>query len=90
MENMKNVITGKGDTGNEYTGIGKDGRVFPIVIYSRPIIEGGKPVGLRGIVFDITDRKSAEQKMLEEQKLAKLYLDLMGHDVNNINQAILT
>jgi len=35
---------------------------------------------------DITDRKNAERSLEEAKKRAELYLDLMGHDINNMNQ----
>lgn len=48
--------------------------------------ENGSPIKLFGIIQDITERKQAE-KALEEAKLqAELYVDLMGHDINNMNQ----
>ena len=35
---------------------------------------------------DITDRKLAEKELLEAKMQAELYLDLMGHDINNMHQ----
>ncbi|UCH88183.1 MAG: GAF domain-containing sensor histidine kinase [Thermoplasmata archaeon] len=35
-------------------------------------------------------RKNAEERIIEERNLAELYLDLLGHDINNINQAIIS
>lgn len=36
--------------------------------------------------FDITERKSAEASLQEAKAQVELYLDLMGHDINNMNQ----
>jgi PAS domain S-box-containing protein len=36
--------------------------------------------------MDITDRKQAEAELKEAKAQAELYLDLMGHDINNMNQ----
>jgi PAS domain S-box-containing protein len=36
--------------------------------------------------MDITDRKRAEEALKEAKAQAELYLDLMGHDINNMNQ----
>ncbi len=36
--------------------------------------------------MDITDRKRAEEELKEAKAQAELYLDLMGHDINNMNQ----
>ncbi len=38
------------------------------------------------IIEDITDRLKAEQELLEAKAQAELYVDLMGHDLNNIHQ----
>jgi PAS domain S-box-containing protein len=36
---------------------------------------------------DITNRKQAEDALKEAKALAELYLDLMSHDINNLNQS---
>ncbi|MGA9139254.1 MAG: PAS domain S-box protein [Methanocella sp.] len=36
--------------------------------------------------MDITDRKHAEEALKDAKAQAELYLDLMGHDINNMNQ----
>ena len=36
--------------------------------------------------MDITKRKQAEEELIEAKAQAELYLDLMGHDINNMNQ----
>ena len=46
---------------------------------------GGKPAVLVMCV-DITLRKRAESEVLKAKAQAELYLDLMGHDINNMNQ----
>ncbi|MCD1293564.1 hypothetical protein CUJ83_00950 [Methanocella sp. CWC-04] len=35
---------------------------------------------------DITERKRAEEELLQEKMQVELYIDLMGHDINNMNQ----
>lgn len=49
----------------------------------------GNPSRMYGIVQDITRRKTAEVELAESRARAELYLDLMGHDIRNINQAIM-
>ena len=41
----------------------KDGGEFPVMIYSTPITRDGAPVGLRGIVVDISARKQTEAEL---------------------------
>jgi two-component system, NtrC family, sensor kinase len=48
---------------HEYTALKKDGTTFPILIYTTKIVREGKPVGIRGIVLDITERRQIEEKM---------------------------
>jgi len=45
----------------------------------------GKPAGIV-IALDIMDRKQAEVSLMESKAQADLYVDLMGHDINNLNQ----
>jgi|AGTN01.1.fsa_nt_gi PAS domain S-box/PAS domain S-box/PAS domain S-box len=37
-------------------------------------------------IFDITERKHWEEELHDAKAQAELYLDLMGHDINNLNQ----
>ena len=45
----------------EYTAQRKDGSRFPALVYASPIQRGKQLTGLRGILIDITERKSAEE-----------------------------
>jgi PAS domain S-box-containing protein len=45
----------------------------------------GKPAVILTL-FDITNRVDAEEALKKEYDRAELYLDLMGHDINNKNQ----
>jgi putative nucleotidyltransferase with HDIG domain len=40
-----------------------DGSVFPAIVISSVIYSDGKPVGLRGAIIDITDRKRKEEEL---------------------------
>ncbi len=62
-ENIQNILYGK-EVGNpEYSVLRKDGSTFPVLIYSSAILKDNKPVGLRGIIVDITERKKAEEEL---------------------------
>ncbi|BAI60823.1 putative histidine kinase [Methanocella paludicola SANAE] len=41
------------------------------------------------IIRDITDRKTTEDKLKAAKAQSELYLDLMGHDINNLHQIAL-
>jgi PAS domain S-box-containing protein len=49
----------------------------------------GHPVRMFGIDQDVTERRRAEEELKEAKQQAELYLDLMGHDINNLNQIAL-
>jgi two-component system, sporulation sensor kinase E len=73
-QNMRKILSGEKSQGYEYTALRKDGGTFPVLIYSSPIIRYNKPVGLRGIVIDMTERKRAEQELREsEEKYRRLF-----------------
>jgi PAS domain S-box-containing protein len=44
---------------------------------------------IESLNVEIATRKRAEEKLEEAKAHAELYVDLMGHDINNMNQAIL-
>ena len=57
------VLRGETRTDNEYTVLRKDGSRFPVIIYSVGVIRDGRPVGMRGLLVDITERKQAEEHL---------------------------
>jgi len=94
-ENIQKVLSGEELGGNEYTALRKDGSTFPAVIYSAAIIHGNKPVGLRGFIIDITERKRMEkelrelyevekeqrEELQEEQKARGLFVNTLAHEL---------
>jgi PAS domain S-box-containing protein len=66
----------------------KDGRDGVLEINASTINFNGQPAGLI-TALDITDLKRSETAMKEAKAQAELYLDLMGHDINNMHQVAL-
>ncbi len=67
-----------GDTGAvEFNMIRKDGTTFPAVTHGSAITRNGAVVGIRGIVFDISDLKRAEQALKDsEERISTLLKSL--------------
>ena len=86
VENMLRILNGEKLAGVEYTAQRKDGSTYPVTIYAAPITRDDRPVGLRGIAIDITDRKRMEEELLKIQKLESIGILAGGiaHDLNNL------
>ncbi|MDY6953665.1 MAG: PAS domain S-box protein, partial [Thermodesulfobacteriota bacterium] len=78
-QNMREVLTSQEPGRNEYTALKKDGGTVPIITFSSPIVRDGQPVGLRGIVIDITELKQAEKKLRESEERLRLAMDAGDH-----------
>lgn len=65
-----------------------DGSESTILVSSAPIKgPDGRVTAAVAAVVDITRLKSTERELQEANRQAEMYLDLMGHDINNLNQA---
>lgn len=53
---------------------------------SRPERQANGDILWDGLIIEITERKVAEKRIEEEYRRAEFYIDLMSHDINNINQ----
>ena len=62
-----------------------DGSTFPVEVSLHRIKLREKNVIIAS-ARDITLRKQAEEELSEARRRAELYVDLMGHDINNLNQ----
>lgn len=83
-------MTGKSVGESEYTALRKDGSKFPVLIYSSQIIRNHQPVGLRGIVLDITDLKRVEKALRESEKKYRSLVETSpdGIAMTDLNGAI--
>ncbi|MHC1742774.1 MAG: ATP-binding protein [Syntrophobacteraceae bacterium] len=90
MENARRVLVGETIGLNEYRALRKDGSTFPTIMHSTAKLRDGKPVGLRGILIDITDTKRLEAQLRQAHKMEAVGTLAGGiaHDFNNLLQAI--
>jgi PAS domain S-box-containing protein len=49
----------------------------------------GRPVKVVGILQDITERKKTELALQDSRAQSEFFIDLISHDIGNMNQAIL-
>ncbi|MHA2075574.1 MAG: PAS domain-containing protein, partial [Candidatus Hodarchaeales archaeon] len=76
FQRLKIVLSDVKQPDREYHGLKKDGSVFPVLIYSKPVLKGKKVVGRRGIALDITEIKKIEQKLKESQEHYQRLIEL--------------
>jgi PAS domain S-box-containing protein len=61
---------GKDIQGQEYNVITKEGRKFPVLIFTNNMFKDHEWIGIRGVIIDITNRKKAEeQEKIYQSKL---------------------
>ncbi len=66
----------------EYQALTKDGRLFPALFQSAPILREGRPVGVRGFIIDITERKRVEEALRESEERYRTVLEHTGTAVS--------
>ena len=86
LQRCHDIIGGQAGTGAEYTLIRKDGSRANVMVYANRIVQEGVPVGLRGIVADITDLKRLQEFAHRAQRLetAGRIAGQVAHDFNNL------
>ncbi|MCX7023183.1 MAG: PAS domain S-box protein [Spirochaetes bacterium] len=90
-ENMRRIAGGESIGPREYTCLRKDGTRFDVQIHSSVFLRNGAPIGMRGVMLDITDRKLRERELLKANKLEAIGVLAGGiaHDFNNILTAVM-
>ena len=86
-ENIKKILRGEPTGALEYTAKRKDGSTFPVITYSVPIMHENNPVGLRGVLVDITERIAAERATLQALSLLEATLESTADGLLVIDRA---
>ncbi len=84
LPNLLRVLQGEVVGPVERTLMCKDGRTFPALIHAGPIMQGFEPVGMRGLIIDISERRHAEEalrmlgKALETTRVGVTIANMQG------------
>ncbi len=67
--NLQKLISGElKNVGTQYTAMLKDGKLFPIIIYSDYILSDEMPIGFRSVIIDITELQKATEQLKENEE----------------------
>ncbi len=84
------LLSGEADPPAVEVGVqAKTGHVIPAEMIVRPIRHENQVVGILGIGRNVEERKRLEENLKRVINEKDFYLDLMSHDLQNFNQAIL-
>ena len=99
LEQFPELLNGKKLDGFETMACSLDGRTFPVEIHTTPVGKSKRPVGIRGIMIDLTEKKHAEEaeKKLTRKLQRAQKMEILGtmaggvaHDLNNILSGIVS
>jgi signal transduction histidine kinase len=65
-----------------------DGSVVTALVSSQSFMEDNRYLGSAAFFLDITQRKKSERDVIQAKELAEFFLDLITHDISNVNQGI--
>jgi len=89
-DHISMLLSGQSDPPAVEVGVqAKDGRIIPAEMIVRPIRHENQVVGILGIGRNVEERKRLEANLLRVISEKDFYLDLMSHDLQNFNQAIM-
>ena len=87
---FQKVLQGEEPENRNFTALRKDGTTFPVLIFSSVTLKNKKPVGLRGVIIDITDLKKAQEETLKAKEKAEESDRLKTEFINNMSHEIRT
>jgi PAS domain S-box-containing protein len=85
MRNIRRVLGGEPVAGNEYTALGKDGRTFPVIVSANAIRDEGRPVGLRGVIIDVSEIRRARDLLRRSEERYRELVETMNEGFAIVN-----
>lgn len=81
--NVQRIMHGEHLGPGEYAARRRDGTSFTALISSAPVKHQGGPVGMRGMLIDISGSKRVERALKEANKKLNLLSSITRHDISN-------
>ena len=89
-DHISMLLSGQPDPPAVEVGVqGKNGHVIPAEMIVRPIRHSNQVVGILGVGRNVEERKRLEASLHRVINEKDFYLDLMSHDLQNFNTAII-
>ncbi|MCF7918548.1 MAG: PAS domain S-box protein [Candidatus Cloacimonetes bacterium] len=85
LENTRNILQGKDLGSIELTALRKDGATFPVLTYTNVIIRNNNPVGMRGILIDITERMQAEDTIKKSEEKYRTLVENLEEGICSVD-----
>ncbi|MBN1297862.1 PAS domain S-box protein [bacterium] len=81
-DNLTRRLKGENIRGVEYACQRRNGTIFPALFYIKPVLStSGEPMGLRGVIIDITDQKRVEEYLRESEEFSSSLLRNSPHPI---------
>jgi len=64
------------------------GEETTVLVSAQSLMAGDKYQGSAAFILDITARKRSEREVEQAKELAEFFLDLITHDISNVNQGV--
>ncbi len=72
---VRHILLGEKRPPTPYVGMKKDGTRIPVVIQASRVIDGGKTIGMRGVILDITRIQQANELIQKAKKELELTVE---------------
>ncbi len=86
-DHLQRLLSGEEVGPTEYGLLTRDGRIFPAVMHSSVIKQGEMIAGLRGVIFDITQLKQAEEEIRQLNQFRENVIDNANEWLTVVDQA---